>query len=55
MIFLVDGRFPAPPQAKKLETELSKLGIRLKIVDIDAGGDIDQEASKAFDIDIGIP
>jgi len=37
------GRFPAPPQAMQLEIELKKLGIRLKIVNIDAGGDIDQE------------
>ena len=38
-------RFPAPQQAKQLEIELKKLGIRLKIVDINAGGDIDHEAS----------
>ena len=33
-------------QAKQLEVELQKLGIRLKVVDINAGGDIDQEVNR---------
>ena len=37
------GRFPPPPQAEQLVRELNNLGIRLKVVKINAGGDIDHE------------
>ena len=43
--FALVCRFPAPQQAEQLEIELKKLGIRLKIIDVNAGGDIDHEAS----------
>lgn len=36
-------RFPAPPEALELQAQLKPLGIMLKIVDIEAGGNITKE------------
>jgi len=41
-------RFPAPDEAHFLQASLQQLGIRLKIVDVDVGGDIDQEVCLTF-------
>jgi len=42
-------RFPAPPEARALQTELARHGVTLKIVDLEAGGDIDQEVFSWLD------
>jgi len=36
-------RFPAPPEARQLAVALQERGIQLKIIDMEAGGDIDKE------------
>merc|ERR1711871_289961 len=36
-------RFPAPPEARQLAAALQERGISLKIIDMEAGGDIDKE------------